>query len=79
MIIAAMIRDHRQRQRDPGAVQDPGEHVPAELVGAEPVCRRRRGQDAELLRQRVLRRDERCEDRDHGPGGDSLIRGSMTP
>ena len=40
-------------RRDPGAVEHAGEHVPADLVGAEPVLRRRRPQRYERVRGRA--------------------------
>ena len=52
----------------PGADDDPGQHVPAELVGAEPVRPRRAGVvGQQLLRERVVRRDQVPEDRRRPP------------
>ena len=60
--------DHRD-QRDLAAVQQPGQHVPAEPVGTEPVRRARSGQRVgEVLELRVGRRPPRCAhagDREH--------------
>ena len=63
-------RDHAEQQRRAGAVDDAGQHVAAELVGPEPVLRRRRQVDAEqALRDRVIGCDLVGEDR-HQDDGD---------
>lgn len=59
-------RHHRYRQRDPAAVDDPGEDVTAELVRPQPVARP--GGQQVVVRAGgygVVRRDPGCED-----GGD---------
>ena len=42
-------RDDRHRERHPGAVEDPREHVAAELVDAERVLAARAGRGSELV------------------------------
>ena len=62
-------RDHRHEAEleiDRGAVDDAGEHVTAEIVGAEPVRRARRVQRlAETEGRRALRQHEWASDRDN--------------
>ena len=60
-------RDEAEDQRIAGAVEKARKHVAAELVGAEPMLRRRIGVDAKIaLGERIVGRDRRrCErDRD---------------
>ena len=57
----------RQRHRHLGACQDPGEHVAAQLVGAEPMGAARRLQPGEVLGQGAVRPQDRTEDGDEDP------------
>ena len=65
-------RDHDRsdHQRIAGAIDDSREHVASEGIRAQPMVDRRSSQtDRQVLRPRILRRDEVAEDRhDSNPG-----------
>jgi hypothetical protein len=63
-------RDEQQRDRDRHAcaVDHAAEDVPPELVGSEEVCAARSFRSRECLCKRIVRRDQRREDRHDQPG-----------
>ena len=71
---ATTTREQRRADRDPAARRDAGQHVAAELVGAEPVAAGRAGQGVQrvLVVDRVRlpqRRRQRGEQQQDEPGG----------
>ena len=68
-------RQHACLERRAGAEDDAGQHVAADLVGAEPVRRTRcLAHRREIGRDRIVRRDERCKCGNRHEGGDDRER-----